>query len=236
MQLEGGALLKDDFVRFSEKYVLYCNITSHVPGTKDQDLLEAKGGEGFPYLIFMDSDGNLLAKHEGPRSAEGFTQTGDKARGFLDLKAKAEKGDAATKIDFIVAQLELGHIKAGEAQVKVRESGGKPSPEQQKKIDGVVANQEIETVLRAIKDPAGKNAAAKSLYERYKAGKAAPTAEPWMPAYWNLVMEHAESIKDVAGFEESFKILKGKYGDVPQAQKYFQEKEESLKKLKEEKK
>ena len=236
MQLEGGALLKDEFVKFSEKYVLYCNITSHVPGSKDQDLLEAKGGEGFPYIIFMDSEGNLLAKHEGERTGAGFEQTGSKAREFLDLKAKAAKGGPEVKIDFIVAQLELGHIKPGEAEVKLREAGGKPSAEQQKKLDGVLANSEVENLLRSIKSPDAKNEAARKLYDRYKAGKAAPTAEPWMPAYWNLILEHAESVKDAAAFEMSLTILKEKYGAVPQAQKYFQEKEASLKQLKEGKK
>ena len=236
MQLEGGALLKDDFVKFSEKYVLYCNITSQVPGTKDQDLLEAKGGEGFPYMIFMDSEGNLLAKHEADRTAQGFETTGGKARAFVELKAKADKGDASVKIDLIVAQLELGHMKAGEAEVKIRESGGKPTAEQQKKIDGVLANSEIETLLRAVKDPSGKNEAARKLYDRYKAGKALPTVDPWLPAYLNLVMEHAESVKDAPSFESSLKALKEKYGAIPQAQKYFQEKEAALQKLKDEKK
>jgi len=223
-------------VKFSEKFVLYCNITSHVPGSKDQDLLEAKGGEGFPYLIFMDAEGNLLAKHDGERTGAGFEVTGSKARAFLELKARAEKGDASVKIDFVIAQLELGHIKPGEAEVKIRESGGKPTAEQQKRLDGALANSEVEALLRAIKGPDGKNEAAKKLYDRHKAGKAAPTAEPWMPAYWNLVMEQAESIKDVATFETSLKILKEKYGAVPQAQDYFKAKEASLQKLKEEKK
>src|SRR5437773_1688235 len=127
MQLEGGALQTDDFVKFAEKYVLYCNITSQVPGAKDQQLLEEKGGEGFPYMIFMDPDGNMLAKHQGPRTATGFEETGAKACAFLELKAKSEKGNATVKIDFILAQLELGQLKAGEAEVKIRETGGKVS-------------------------------------------------------------------------------------------------------------
>src|SRR5438876_5889172 len=168
MQLEGGALQADDFVKFSEKYVLYCNITSQVPGAKDQQLLEEKGGEGFPYLIFMDSDGNTLAKHQGPRTATAFEETGSKARTFLDLKAKAEKGDASVKIDFIMAQLELGQMKTGEAEVKIRETGGKVSPEQQKKLDGLLANAEIEQLLRSVKSEESKNDAAKKCYERHK--------------------------------------------------------------------
>lgn len=236
MQLEGGALLKDDFVTFAEKYVLYCNITSHVPGSKDQELLEEKGGQGFPYVVFMDAEGHVLAKHEGARTAEGFEESGRKATGFLVLKAKAEKGDKAAKIDFIIAQLELGHIKAGEAEVKIRETGGKPSADQQKKLDAVAANAEIEALLKTVQSEEAKNEAAKKCYERLKAGKAAPTNDPWQVAYWNLIMEHAESVKDVAVFESSFKFLKDKYGNLPQAQKYFQEKEAALKRMKEEKK
>jgi hypothetical protein len=233
--LEGGALLKDDFVKFAEKYVLFCHITSQVPGDKNQDLLELKGGEGFPYLVFMDSDGNVLAKHQGDRSAEGFDATGEKVRAFLALKAKAAKGDAAVKIEFIIAQLELGHIKPGEAESKLKETGGKLSPDQQKKFDAIRANSEIEELLRGVRNEETKNEAARKCYERLKAGKPAPTNDPWQVAYWNLVLEYAETKKDVAVFEQCFSFLKEKYGNLPQAKNYFQEKEAKLKELKGEK-
>lgn len=216
--------------------MVYCNITSHVPGTKDQDLLEEKGGDAFPYIIFMDSAGSVLARHEGPRTAEGFEATGSKVRALLDLKARVDKGDKKARVEHIVAQLELGLIKLGEAEVKIRETGDKPSAEQQRKIDGIAANSEVEATLKGIKSPEAKVEAGKKFYERHKGGKAAPTSDPWQVAYWNLILEHAETVKDVDTFEASFLFLKERYGTLPQAQRYFQEKEAALKKMKEEKK
>ena len=80
MQLEGGALMQDDFVRFSKNYVLFAHVTSQVPGDKNQDLLQKKGGTGFPFIAFMDSEGNVIAKHEASRTAYGWARTGEKAK------------------------------------------------------------------------------------------------------------------------------------------------------------
>ena len=46
--LEHGPLLTDDFAKFAKDYVLFCHITSMIPGEKYGDLLEEKGGNAFP--------------------------------------------------------------------------------------------------------------------------------------------------------------------------------------------
>src|SRR5204863_9407431 len=162
-------------------------------------------------------------------------ETGARVLGYFDLKVKAEKGAPAVKIDYILAQLEFGFLKPAEAEVKIRESGGRPTEAQEKKLDGLTANAEVEATLRALKreDPKGKLEAARKFYERYKAGKPAPVADLWMTAYWNLILEYAESIQEVATFEHSLGLLKAKHGQLPEAKKYFEEKEAALKKLKE---
>ena len=225
-------MLTEDFAKLAERHVLYCHITSQAQGEKHQGLLAQKGGQGWPSVFFLDPDGNVLARHSGPLTVEGFDATGAKPRAFLDLKVKAEKGDARAKIEFVLARLELGQLKPGEAEDKIRETGGSPSAEQEKRLGELVANAEVEAILRPVKSEEAKNAAAKKCYERRKAGKPAPTVEPWQGAYWNLVLEVAETAKDVEVFEESLKILKEKYSALPDAQKYLREKEASLKKLK----
>jgi hypothetical protein len=237
-KVEGGAFQKPEFVTFAQKFVLYCNVTSQVPGAKDQALVGEKGWSGsYPYLAFLDSDGALIAKHEGDWTVERFQEEGGRALGFFELRAKAEKGGGPEKIDYILAQLELGLLKPGDAEVKIRETGGRLSDAQEKKMEGLEANWEIETTLRALKrnDAKGRNDAAKKFYERYKAGKAAPLADMWMTAYWNLIMEYAQSIQDVPAFETSFTLLKAKHGNLPEAKQYFEEKEAWLKKMKEKK-
>jgi hypothetical protein len=231
-QLEGTVLLTDEFAKLADRYVLLCHITSLAQGEKYQDLLAEKGGQGWPSVIFLDSDGNVLARHAGPLTVEGFDASGARPRAFLELRAKAEKGGVPSKIDFILARLELGHLKPGEAENRIRETGGTPSPEQKKRLDELVANVEVEAILRPVKSEETKNAASKRCYERRKSGKAPPTAEPWRGAYWNLILERSQSVGDVEVFEEALQILKEKYSTLPDAQKYLRDKEMWLKKQK----
>jgi hypothetical protein len=234
-EIEGGLFLKEDFRRLSGKYVFFCHITSFAPGQKYQDLLRQMGGEAVPLLLFLDSEGNVLVRHGAARTAEAIDASGAKAREFLDLQAQAEKGGPSGKIDFILVRLELGHIKVGEAEVRIRESGGAPNPKQQKKFDGLKANAEVEAILRHVRTDESKAEAARLCYERRKAGKEAPVSEPWQGAYWNLLLDHAERMKDAAVLEEAIRFLKGKYADVPDILKFLQGKEAALKKLQGEK-
>ena len=65
-----------------------------------------------------------------------------------------------------------------------------------------------------------------------KAGRI-PTDEERMQPFWIFMMDYAEDKKEVATFEEALKALKEKFGGNPQAAKFFEQKEEILKKLKE---
>lgn len=215
--------------------MLYCNITSQVPTDKDQDLLEQKGGDGFPYLIFMDSEGNILAKHEEERDAEGFARTGKKATAFLELKAKAGKGDKAAQTELVIAQLELGHITGEEAQKKL--SGlGSLSKAQQAKVDGLLAAAEVRETLKTVtREKETQLAAGKRFLEMKKAGKPAPDGDEAQP-YWILIMNYAEEQKDAGTFADALQALKAKYGDNPQAAPFFKAKEAALKALQDQKK
>lgn len=224
-EIEGGIFLKEEFTRLSDKYVFFCHITSFVPGQKYQDLLRQVGGEAVPLLLFLDSDGNVLVRHGAARTGEAIDASGVKAREFLELKAKADKAGPSARIDFILVRLELGHIKPGEAEVRIRESGGTPDARQQKKFDGFKANAEVEAILRPVRTDEAKAEAARVCYERRKAGKEPPASEPWQGAYWNLLLDHAEKVKDAAVFEESLKFLRGKYADVPDVMKFLQGRE-----------
>jgi hypothetical protein len=204
---------------------------SRVATDKDQDLLQKKGGNAFPFMIFMDAEGNVLAKHEGSRDAAGFGTTGKKVTAFVELKSKAAKGDKAAKLEYLIAQVELGHLKASEVPAKLKEAGP-PTKEQQAKLDGALANAEVTEILEGIQDEAGEKAASKKLYDRVKAGKAPPSGDQVLAGYWSLVLAASEEAKDVATFENALKELKAKFGNLPQAQKFFQEKEAALQKLK----
>jgi len=222
-------------VKFSKDYVVFCHITTQIDGEKHGDLLEQKGGQGFPHIVFMDSDGKVLAEHQGDRSADGFAKTGQQAKDYITLKAKAEKGDKAAKIDFIIVQLSLGQLKAPEAEAKIKEAGT-PSKEQMAKLEGELVNASVMDIVKTVEDEVTAKAAGKKFYEFEKAGKPGPSGDQAIQPYYILMMQAAEAAKDAAIFEKALTALKKKFGDNPQAKRFFEANEKKLQEMKAEKK
>lgn len=218
-------------MKFSKEYVLLCHLTTQIQGEKHADLLEQKGGQGFPHIVFMDSEGNVLAEHQGDRSADGFSKTGQKAKEFVSLKAKADKGDKAAKIDFIIVQLSLGQVKAAEAEAKIKEAGT-PTKEQQAKLEGELVNVSVMDTMKTVDDEESAKAAGKKFYDMEKAGKPAPTGDQSMQPYYILMMKAAEEAKDAVIFEKALKTLKGKFGSNPNAKRFFEANDKKLEEMK----
>lgn len=225
--MEGGALLTDEFVKFSQDYVLFCHITTRIQGEKDGDLLQRKGGLGFPHIAYLDAGGDVIAVHEKEREAEAFSKTGLKARAFLTLKAKADKGDASVKVEYFIARLDLGRIKEGEAEKELRELGTL-TKEQQAKVDAILLETVVRETLESLKDKEGQIAAGRKFHEMRKAGKALPETSEDFGSYWDTIMAYAESEKDVALFEEALRTLKEKYAHHPQAMDHLKDCEKRL--------
>lgn len=221
-------------MKFSRDYVLFCHITTQVSTDKHQDLLEQKGGEGFPHIVFMDAAGTVIATHEGSRDAAGFGKTGERARAFVDTKKKADAGDAAAKAELVLLRLEMGQTPLKEALESLKDA--KLSEEQKTRLATMQADLEIREILDGIQDEARADAAAKKFIERKKSGKPAPAGEREFQMYWIIMIAHAEKQKDIPLFEEALKALKAKYGAVEEAKKFLESKDETLKTLKEEKK
>jgi hypothetical protein len=223
-------------VKFSKDYVLFFHITTQIQGEKHGNLLEEKGGEGFPHIVFMDAEGKVLAVHEEDRTAAAFAKTGEKAKAFITLKAKAAKGDKAAKVDFILAEMDLGQLKPDEAQKQLNESASKLTKEQQQKLDGMMLNLSIMEIVKGIDSEEAAKAAGKKFYDMQKAGKPGPSSEQAVQPYYILGMNAAEEAKDAATFEKDLKALKEKFADNPRAQKFFEAQEKKLEALKGDKK
>jgi hypothetical protein len=220
-------------VKFSKDYVMFCHITTHIKGEKHESLLEEKGGQGFPHIVFMDSDGAVLAVHEAERSPAAFSTTGEKAKSFVTLKKKAASGDKAAKVDFVLAQLELGQIKPADAEAQLKDI--KLTKEQQAKFDGELVNASVMEIVKGIESEDEAKAAGKKFFEMQKAGKPGPTSEQAVQPYYILGMNAAEEAKDAAVFEKNLNALKAKFGSNAQAKKFFEAKEKKLAELKGEK-
>src|SRR5688572_23206498 len=60
--LESGPLLDDALAELGKECVLFCHITTRIPGHPDDDLLTKMGGAGFPTLLVLDAEGDKLAE------------------------------------------------------------------------------------------------------------------------------------------------------------------------------
>jgi len=229
-QLENGPLLADDFAKFAKDYVLYLHITTMIPGEKYGDLLEQKGGNAFPWLVFMDATGEIILEHQGERSAAGFAKSGEQAKAWLTLKEKADKGDAVAKVDFAILQLGMGKLSADEARKAIADAGP-VTKEQQAKLDEELVNAEIRDEVHKLRSDEEAAALGKKFYARHKEGKAAPTADNALQSYYILILDAAEGAKDLDVFGGALKILKDKYGKLPQAAAFFEAKEKTLQQL-----
>lgn len=229
-QLENGPLLTDDFVKFSKDYVLFCHITTMIPNEKYGDLLEEKGGNAFPYIIFMDPAGDVIVDHQGPRSAEGFGKTGEKAKAWMTAKAKADAGDAAGKIDFVILQLSMGKLKVEDAEKAIK-AAGEPTAEQKAALGLELTNAEIRDAVGKLRSDEEAAALGKKFYARYKEGKPSPTSDNAFQAYFMLMMDAAAESKDAKVFEEAYKAMFEKYGKLEGAAGFFKDKERQLKEL-----
>lgn len=218
-------------MKFSKDYVLFCHITTQIEGEKHGDLLQAKGGQGFPHIVFMDAEGKVLAEHQGERSADGFGKTGQKAKDYLTLKAKADKGDKAAAIDFVILQLSMGQLQKAEAERKLKEAGPL-SKEQQARFEGELVNADVMETMKGVQSEEAAKAAGKKFYEAEKAGKPGPTGEQAMQPYYILMMRHASDAKDAVIFEKALTLLKAKFGTNPQAKRFFEANEKLLEELK----
>ncbi len=144
-------LSKDEFVEWGKNYVLFLHVTSHVEGDPYPDLLAEKGGTGFPTLVFMDPDGNVIARHLGPRSVEGFTKTAEEARKNLDLKRKAEAGDPKAQVEWFLTELRMGAFDPKAARSRLNEllerAGGEAPWAAEAK--GLITDREVQVRMRA---------------------------------------------------------------------------------------
>lgn len=229
-QLENGPLLADDFAKFAKEYVLFFHLTTMIPNEKYGDLLEEKGGNAFPYILFMDAAGDVVLEHQGGRSAEAFGLSGAKAKDWLTLKSKAEKGDASAKIDFAILKLSMGKLKAEEAGKEIK-AAGEISKEQQAKLDLELTNAEIREAVGKLRSDEEAAVLGRKFYARHKEGKPAPTADNALQSYFILMMDAAGDAKDAKTFEQAYTVLFDKYGKMEGAAAFFEEKQKQLKDL-----
>ncbi len=226
--------MQDGFAAWAKDYVLFCHITTRVPTDPHQDLLQEKGGRGFPFLVFLDAEGSVLGKVQGARTVEGFRESGEKVASFMALKRKAEGGDKVAGVDYLVSQIELGMIEGDAVEGKVQ-ALGELTPEQHAKLHPLLNDVQIHAIMKGV-NPQDREAvlgAGKRFLEMMQAGKL-PHGKQESQFFWRFIMEYAEKQKDAAAYEAGLDGFRKLVGDTqnPQAKAFFEQAEKRLLALK----
>jgi hypothetical protein len=183
--------------------VLFCHITSHVETDADQDLLGKKGGGGWPYIVVMDADGNVLSVHE-PESRETFRKTAGFRATVADARATANKleelrkaakgGDKDAAADLLGLQIELAHLDAAGAKKQLAAIRGLPKERFSELDRKVVALEVNEIQTSATEDEATHYAAGKKFAAMVEDDRIPPDDEALY--FWYFVSVYAEKEKD----------------------------------------
>ena len=221
----------ENFQKWAKSVVLFSHITSRVDGAKYPNLLSEKGGRGFPYCVFLDEEGNVLAKHEGPRNVEGFTKTANSVKSFLELKEKAASGDEGAKFDYLLARIELGHLSADDAKKEC--DGLKLTKVQSAKIEKALTNLMISDTIKGVRSKEAAVAAGKKFASLLASGvtPADPNSNEWL-SFMAYTMLYAEETGDPGLFEDAYGRFKEKHGENKRYTKFLEKAESRLEALK----
>ena len=176
--------------------MLFCHITSHVETDADQELLSQKGGGGWPYIVVMDADGNVLSKHEpnSPRKTAGFRATvaDAKATGksLAALRKAAKDGDTGAAADLLEKQIELAHLGVTGARKQLALIRALPKARFQQ-LDRKILTLEVNEIQStATDDEATQYAAGEKFAAMIKADRIPPDEDALY--FWYFTSVYAE--------------------------------------------
>ncbi len=241
--MESGSLSSRDFASYASKEVVpYLHVTSRIQGNTTDGIFREYGGTGFPTLLFLDADGNKLAKVAGAdRNVEGFRKTEGQIARLLKLRDAAASGKEGTDVDLLLLELEMGltsFTSAQEARAGLDAPKKKRSSFEEKvaKIDNLLLNLEINEIRRSAgRDPEKRKGVEITLYEFAKDGRIPAS---YSSSFWFPVMEGAKRMGDATIFAVGMKLFREQYdehftGPENRVQNRYKKMEEDLAKIKE---
>ena len=210
--MERGLLSSDEFQSFRKDLVTFCHITTHIEGQANDDLLARKGGEGgWPYVLFMDEDGNPLAAVDGGTMKDSgfaaFRSVYDSdVKQYLELRERAAKGDTKVKAKFFMRRFELGHFDAEQLVkgLKDEDLDGKQREEVRVRLVELRTNELLHGLDTGRPETFGPTA--KKLLAQH-ADIGLPEGPDGITA-WYVVLEDAYLRKDPKTFEMAFTAIR----------------------------
>lgn len=226
--MESGLLLTPDFSAFSKKVVPFLHVTTHLDGRPNEGMLQEKGGTGFPTLMFLDAEGEILGT-PGGRSAEAFEKTLASLMNIKSLEARIAAGEKGLKAELFFAELDMG--KYSLAEVKAKSSEFKKLTKEQKDLLAQhVLNLGVKEILDGMGRDEGALAKAGEKLLAIKAEGSMPTGDA-LGGFWFVLMNYSEAQSDADLFAEALAALKVFYADEPRAMEFLNKKDEVLKEM-----
>ena len=164
----------------------FFHLTTHIEGDKYQDLLKQKGGRGFPTLVFMDAEGNVLAE-QGERSVKAFTKTLNSLKAWQAAKQKAAGGVAVAKKELFLAELDLGKLSVADARTHLKELTNL-SKDETATVEDRIRGLEVKEILEGARTPADMAKGAEKLLAMHPAGNV-PSGQPGLRVYGVLISQ-----------------------------------------------
>ncbi len=208
--------------------MLFCHLTTRVTGDKYPTLLSEKKGTGFPYLVFLDADGNLIAK-AGERTVAAFQKSLKAIAEIKTLESKQNGGDKSVGAKLLIAKLQLGTIAYEEAKTQ-RAAISKLDASTQQELDQLLTNLEFSSSMQGPSTKevsAARQLAAAAMFE---AGRC-PDGQ-MATSFYSLVMTHAEATQNVKLYEQALNKLKQAIGANSPFQRLIEQREKVLEKMK----
>ena len=225
-------LSTEEFRGFAKGVVPFLHVTSRLEGEKYGNLLSEKGGQGFPHLVAMDAEGEVIGVVSGERSVAGFTRLMKDAADYSTLRGKKGRSPAE---EVRLLGFELGMDRVTEADARTRAAALKDLDADPKKaLDALLLGLDIQAELKLIKgpDPALRIAAGKDFAAMWKEGRRPGSDDGVFQPFFIYMLDYAESEKDAAHFEKALGVLREKFGSEPKAAGFFKKQDERLAKLK----
>lgn len=233
-KMENGVLTEDAFARFAQDYVPFYHLFTQtkIAETPANRKIETMVGNRFPYFFFLDAQGNLLGRHQGQHTAEGFRQTAEVATRTAELARSVTNASAPSlKKELFLNQLRLELLKPGEIEAHMADLPlSAKETEAARHLLTISCFNEIAASVTDRSDIDQVRRAGKGFLEMKKKGLT-PSGGEEKFFFWTFMIAHAEKENDADTFEECLRELAPMISGTEQGQKQLKRGERLLKRM-----
>jgi len=204
--LENRVFSDPAFAELAEDTVLFVHVTSHLPDAPHPDLLRQKGGRAFPYVVFLDATGNVIAKPK-VQTLDALREALERdVQEYRDLCELAASGDADAVRRLFALEVEFQHFADPEqARAAMAEIEGL-SDEERARLEQILVEQEFNAILGRVTTEEQAVEAGRESLPMLEAGRI--PKGPNAPYFWAFVGAHAAAKKDVELLERAISGLR----------------------------